>query len=269
MLFVNNIKENAKKIINTELITHFCAVMFPFVCGLAFILAGVMLSSAVIPVAGEYVSSLILFLFFMFTVAMTIPLFYGLAVFESNCAVNGKSDFSDMFRGYCSAYLYFRSICYFYGMLWRFLLVFALPLILIREFALYTVNSKYSFFHPVSAGGYDITYTLLVILIIASVITSFTIYSKYIFASYFVAIREQTAVSDCFFAAKVYERDCAKELGSLASSFLPLLVLSVASFGIIAVYAVPFMLSAIYLFAHERYNADDLNSKFKDKLFAK
>ena len=114
----------------------------------------------------------------------------------------------------------------------------------------------------------DITYTILALLIIFTLTVSSTIFSRYVMAAFLTVTCEEKSVSDCFFTAKIYTRHYKNFQSRLAISFVPLILLSVASFGIMFLYTLPFMFTSFFLFAYERYNDRLLNKNIAKSIFS-
>lgn len=261
---VKLLKEQARKILISDLFTHICAFVLPALCVMAFIMTGFSLCTLISYLAGEAVFNVAVFILFFFTVAMTVPLIYGHAVFETNCVRNGKADFSDMFCAFSSFELYFRSFSVFYALLWRFAIVFAVPAGFITEFISYMKGNND---RKIVIAGYDVAYTAQALLIIASLIIAIVIYSSFFVSLYITASRPEKSVSECFYAAKIYRKNCSFSIFKLAVSFIPLMILGILSFGIAFIYVFPLMLNSFFVFAHKRYENTELNEAVTNMIF--
>ena len=260
---VKNIRDKARKILSNSFFTQVGALLFPWVCITSFISAEVSLAALVNEIYFDAVLSLIL----LFTVLMAIPFVYGYSAYMTKIVTEGCADFSELFIAFSSSKLYFRSFRLFFSLTVRFLAVFFLPLYFIYEFTAYigSVNSPYK----ISYSGMDITYTILAILIVVTLTVSSVIFSRYIMACYFTVTNNEKSVSDCFFTAKIYTRHCKKLWNKLATSFIPLILLSVISFGIMFLYTLPLMLTSLFLFAHRMCSNRQINQNMANTIFAK
>jgi len=250
MLSVKELKNEAAKTVSREFLPHAGALLLPSVCFLSFIYAGITLADLSYPFAGEAVFGLAVYLLLLFAVAMTVPLLYGYAVFLTNCVKYGKSDFSDMFCAFSSSELYFRSFKMFYSLLWRFLLTFAVPSVLINIFVSYTNGSIEG---KITVAGYDLSYTLQVILILVSVITAVLVYGRYLLSVYIAVQNSEKPVSKCFFAAKIFRKNSRRLFSRLALSLVPLTLLGILTFGIALIYILPLVFTAFFILAHRLY----------------
>ena len=264
MLSVKNIKKTAQNILNNDWFAHICAFLLPAICTICFLSVGIILADFVPNFAGENTYNVTVFLLTAFTAAMVIPFAYGYSVFMTNCVKNGKADFLDMFSPFSSQELFFRSFKLFYALLWRFLIVFAIPIVFIEKFITYLNSGKSE---NIVFYGYDITYTFFVIVIALSSVISAVIFSRYALAMYICVIKDDKKVSECFFSAKIHLKTCIINQNRLALSFIALLLLGFLSFGILFIYIIPLIYVSQFKFAMERYEDTTLNQKTKDLIF--
>lgn len=250
MLSAKELKNEAVKTVSREFIPHAGAFLLPAVCFLSFIYTGITLADMFYSLAGEAVFGLAVYVLLLFTVAMTVPLLYGYAVFLANCVKYGRSDFSDMFCAFSSSKLYFRSFKVFYSLLWRFLLTFAVPEILIIILVSYTSGGIEG---KISVAGYDLTYTLQVILIIVSVIAAFLVFGRFMLSVYIAVQHPEKPVSKCFFAAKIFRKNSRSIFSKLALSLIPLTLLGILTLGIALIYIIPLVFTAFFILAHRLY----------------
>ena len=261
---VKTIKNTAGKILNAELFSHISAMMLIAVCVMSLLTTGEILTTLWGDLFGYTAYALASFFLYAFTAAMIIPLIYGYAVFETNCVKNKKADFTDMFCAFSELSMYVRSFKVFYALLWRFAIVFAIPAELIRKFISYTNGNNYS---KVIISGYDFGYTAIAVLIIASVIIALVIYSKFFLSLYITVVRPEKSVSECFYSARIYRKNCSASQFSLAISFIPLMILGILSMGIAFIYVIPLMLTSFFVFAHKRYENTELNEAVTNMIF--
>lgn len=258
------IKITAGKLLNKDLLSHIGALFLIAVCFSSFMTIGTILTTIVGDFGTYYAYVVSNCFFYAFAVIMIIPLFFGYAVFETNSIINGKANFSDMFCAFSDSGLFWKSFRVFYALLWRFAVVFAIPVYLIIRFISYT-NGVWDYRYIIA--GYDLTYTFQVILIIVSVIAAIIIYSRFIISLYITVTRPEKSVSECFYAAKIYRKNCSFSLFCLAASFIPHMILCILSLGIAFIYVIPFMLTSFFVFAHKRYENTELNEAVTNMIF--
>ncbi len=262
---VKSIKNSARKILSRNFFIQIGALLFPWVCITSFIYTGVTLASFVPLSVSDMVFNAVIYLVVLFTVAMAFPLVYGYTAFMSKLVSTGNAEFYEMFIAFCSLKLYCRSFRLFFSLIIRFFIVFSVPLCFIYEFTAYT--NGIGTWSKLIYCGMDLTYTFLAVLIVFTLTVSTVVFSRFIMACYLTVTHEEKSISDCFFTAKIYTRHCKKHQLRLATSFIPLILLSVASFGILFLYTLPFFFTSLFMFAHERYNDRQLSQNMAKSIF--
>ena len=256
------IKKEAKKLLSHNRIAHI-AVFFCFaVCVPGILFAG----SSVLALLEPYLSDpvyLTLSAFFTTLVILTaVPLFYGVGVFEYNVIHTGQADTSDLFYAFGSARMFRRSFFLFWGLMWRFLLIFSLPLMLADEFFAYVAGES-MMFYPLTYAGYDLTYLVLSLVLVLSFIACTGIYARYASAVYLTVQRENLPVSLCFAAAGFAASGHSRRYFALITSFLPLIFLSLITLGVLLVlHTIPLMLLAVFLLAADLCETKDVADRF-------
>lgn len=265
MLSVKQIKKTAGRYVLSEFGIHFFAVSFIAVCVFAFLAAGDSVAVLAGALAGDTVYFVVSYLFTAFTIIMTVPLIYGYAVFQTNCVKNQKACFFDIFHGFSSIRLFIRSFKVFLALALRFIPTFAIPICLITEYTLYSNGD--GLLKSIMLYGYDITYTFLVIGIIASLIISSMIYTRFIMSLYIVATRENYSVSSCFFTGRIYLKGCNGIRFKLIMSVIPIIFLTIITLCTALFYTLPLIITIFFVFAHERYQSAELNEKTVEMIF--
>ncbi len=185
--------------------------------------------------------------FILFTVIMVLPLVYGYVTFIAKAVDGEDAAITDLFSGFRSFSAYKRSICLFWSILWRSAIAFSPALYLGSEFSLYNEGLSV-YFSPVSAYGFDLTYTALCILIILVCLVCFICISSLFTGTYLAAKKEDLPISLCFRMASVVNFSQGKQFRKLFISFIPLFALSAVTFGVLfLLYALPlYILAGFY-----------------------
>ena len=215
----------------------------------------------------EIVSTAIIILSATLLATFTIPFMYGVFVFAYNTVNTGKSDILDLFYAFSSFKRYLRSYSLFYSVLWRGLIVFFVPLALSEELYLYTAGET-TLLKPVAVLGNDLTYTAVCICIVLAVMYSLAYYTRYFTAIYLVIEREDAPVSQCFFAASVYNYRMKCQMFVAMMTYLPLVAASLLTFGLLfIIYTVPVIVFTFFLFALYRVSDKNHETSVCKKIF--
>lgn len=260
-------KKQAKKLLYRDWITHIGAFFAVFVSTSALATA----ASTIMLLSLEYTNIIVYSLIFLslliLLAALCIPLYYGLCVFEYNAVNTSKTDIKDIFYAFSTPERYRRSFLTAFSVIWRFLIVFSVPLLILGEIYLYLAGQSENFIQ-VAIGGYDITYTYLCVLLVIAFIISFLYFTRYFTAIYIVIECEEARVSECFFAAKIFNRKCLSTLILVALSYIPLAVISVLSFGILfIIYTLPVILITYFCICSHVCNDTKLSRIISDFVF--
>ena len=237
---------------------HVAVFLGAMVCYFGVLFAG----SAVLALSEAYVSPWVFTLMDnllpILLVICTVPLVYGLGVFEYNAVHDAGADITDLFYAFSSGRRFQRSFLLFWSLLWRFFVIFALPLALTNEFTVYTYGESVWFYPVTVAGSYDLTYFLLVVLILLSYTFCSAVYARCFTAFYLAVAHEEQSVSRCFAAAQLVNHGRNRRFFRLICSFFPLILLSVLSFGILFVlYTLPVMLISCFSLAKACCNTEN------------
>ncbi len=200
----------------------------------------------------EIISTVVITLSAILLATFTIPFMYGVFVFAYNTVNTGKSDILDLFYAFSNLKRYLRSYSLFYSVLWRGLIVFFIPLAVSEELYLYTTG-KSLILDPVSFLGTDITYTATCVVLVLASMYSLAYYTRYFTAIYLVIEREDSPVSQCFFAASVYNYSMKSQMFVAMMAYLPLVAVSLLTFGLLfIIYTAPVIVFTFFLFASYR-----------------
>lgn len=198
------------------------------------------------------VSTAVIILSSILLAAFPIPFVYGVFVFAYNTVNTGKSDVIDLFYAFSSLKRYLRSYSLFYAVIWRGVIVFLIPLALSEELYLYT-SGKSTVLKPFSLLGNDLTYTAVCIGIVLAGMYCLAFYTRYFTAIYLVIEREDTPVSQCFFAANTYNYHMKSQMFVAMMAYLPLVAVSILTFGLLfIIYTLPVIVFTFFLFASYR-----------------
>ena len=254
MFSVRQIKKQAKELLSKNIILHIGVITALFTCVTAISL----LSASVLTLINGLVSVAVFYtmqaFFICFGMVMTVPIIYGFCVFECNAVDSQELDIKDLFCAFSSLDVFNRSYFLAFALLWRVGVCFFPAIFFYLEIMLYRI-SKSSFFIPVSLFGFDITYTFMCVLLMFFIITGLAVFSRFFTAIYISVTNEDIPVSKCFSLASVYNHGYKKKLLIITASFVPLIVLSLITMGILFVlYAAPLMLTTYFNFAKNCYD---------------
>ncbi len=246
MQTIHKFKKMSYGLLSKDRILHVGTIIAFGACFTALAL----LPGTVLPLLYQRISDVSIYLldifFFIFRILICIPLIYGLCVFEYNAVSGEKHSVKDLFYAYSSVQRYNRSLLLVYSLFWRFLLVFAPAIIFFYHFKLYS-SGIYLYFKPVGLFGLDFTYSFLCSVFVFFCIIGFAIYSRYFTAIYLTVEYEDMYVSKCFLIAPVYNHGFKKKLFLTALSFLPGIILSIFTAGILLIlHTLPMILLTFF-----------------------
>lgn len=188
--------------------------------------------------------------FLVLFILAAIPLFYGLFVFFQRSAAEKPVSLLNLFHAFSSFRVFRRSFALFWAMLWRAVVHFAVPSLLFYEASLHDIYGS-GYFYPVHtffgipSSGTELAVcgTILLMLALAH-------YTGYFYAVDLALIHDNKSVSLCFSAGAMITKgkDGANlYITYLVFSFIPLLVLSILTFGILLlVYTLPYLLLSTF-----------------------
>ncbi len=193
------------------------------------------------------IGAIFLFLF----LCTAIPLFYGLLVFFMRSAVGKPVSLLHLFYAFNSFRMFFRSFALFWAMLWRAVVHFTLPVLLVYETYLHIIYGSGNFY-PVhtmlgfQTSGIELTaYSTLLFLI------ALGHYAGYFYAVHLAIVHKRRSISLCFSAGAMITKGkdgATFAIAYLVYTFLPLILLSVLTFGILfVVYTLPYLLLSIFI----------------------
>ena len=197
------------------------------------------------------------------SLAIVIPLLYGLLYFEINAVEHNKSELSDLFYAFYSTETIARAYSLFCSFVLRAFLCFVpvLAVIVCRavlnlyfpEIAEYLVRNV-----SVSKLGWKILLTVFLFV-------GFVLSSKHLFGVYICIRFENVKIRDGFYAAGMCMYGSRREMAGLFISFFPLFVVSLYSFGLLLImYFLPYLLIAFtvyskYIYEKEMYTRNTHN----------
>lgn len=257
MQTIHKFKKTSFGMLSKNRIIHIGALLSIGAC----ITATYMLPASVLPVLYGRISDVLIYLlyvlYFTFSFLISVPFVYGLCVFEYNTVNGEKQNITDLFYAFSSMQLYNRSLLLAYSLFWRFLLVFAPALFTFYHLTIYN-SGIYLYFKPISLFGLDFTYTFLCCVFVFFATIGFAIYSRFFTATYLVVEDEDMAVSKCFLFASVYNHGFKKKMFLTALSFIPLIIVSVITFGILfLLHTIPFILITFFNLAKYRCDTSE------------
>ena len=248
---VSLIKKRARQILYKNWLTHIAAFFVFSVC----VTAGYSAAASLLIIVGQYITDT---LFSVFSAAITllmvsvaIPLVYGMFVFEYGAVCKNEADIRNVFYSFGNSYLYRRSVLMFWGLFWRFILIFSPYILLYYEFMAYSTEEE-SIFYSFAYKGYDVTYFLLVCLLTVLFVLCTGIYSRYVTAIMLAVENEDIPIRLCFSLAGVYNHGRTSKFFLVIASFVPLFVISLLSFGILFfIYSVPVIVLSCFILASD------------------
>lgn len=203
----------------------------------------------------ELLASFVIYFFTFLSLALVIPMLYGVISFEINAISNEKSVLSDIFCAFSSSESIVRSYSLFFNVFFRCILGF-LPAVAVYSFKLFVYEEGMLltfFIGNVDAVSFVIN-TLFVIALYLGIVMS----SGLFVGIYITVMRGDLPVEDCLFAAKKCLRGNRFEFAKTVISFLPIFVVSLFSMGFLFVmYTIPYMIITFVMFAkylYEKYN---------------
>ena len=246
---VKDIKKYAKTLLYADWVSHI-AVLFGFmVCILGLSFAGY----ASLALLNKYAHltevhyGLLSVFFTLFIGLPVIPLMYGLCVYAANTVGGHKPNILDLFYAFGSLRAFSRSYKLFFALVWRAIVVFAIPAACVYQAEVLLYEENFLF---VSYYGYDVGYFVISVGLFLLFYAAFAVFARYAAAVYLTAENELLPVSVCFSAAS-FALSCHNGCHSytrLMFSFLPLTILSVFTFGVLfLVYTAPLMLITCFL----------------------
>lgn len=254
MFSARKIKKQSRELLSNNFILQIGVILTLFTCVTAISLLASSVITLIYGLVPDAVFYVIQTFFICFVAIMTVPLIYGLCVFEYNLIITGKGNIKDLFYAFSSYYTINRSFFLAFALLWRAVICFFPATCIYSEIILYKLSRSMLFF-PVNIYGFDITYTFICVLFIILIIIGWAIFSKFFTAIFVSLANENTPVSKCFSLASVYNHGYKKKLVGITLSFVPLIVLSIFTMGIVFIlYAAPIMLVTYFNFAKNCYD---------------
>ena len=261
-------KENARKKLYSNWITHIAAFFTVGICTVGLYAV----CESFLMLFSEFASDELLdfqYVFYVaFTVLMSIPLLYGICVFEYNSLNSDKPSIADIFYAFSSLHRFRRSYLLFYSLLWRAFLTFIVPALISYQIYLYkggfssVLENLIGAFSPVSY------YTAIAFNAVIYVICA-AFFARYFAAVYIIIDREDTPVSHCYLFARVCMYGCGRYFSAMLISFLPLLVVSVLTFGVLfIIYTLPVMLLSLFGLASYVYKKELAEQKISSSLIS-
>ncbi len=245
---IKAIKKCAKQKLYADWFTHISVFVGFFAVSCAVLFGG----AACVTLLGRYAYlsevdfALLDSLYALFVVLCVIPLAYGVLTYAVHITDGQAADVMDLFCAFGSGRAFCRSFTLLWSLLWRAVLVFALPVYLVAQadILLYDENFLYT-----DIGGFDLGYFLISSGLFIVFFAAFAFFSRY-FAGIYFAIRHETARLSVCFSAAAFARKADPVKSSYARlcfAFLPLIVLSLFTCGILfLIYTLPLIMLAFF-----------------------
>jgi len=179
-------------------------------------------------------------LYTVLSLALTIPVLYGLVKFEIN-AIDGKGDIADMFSVFSSLGKLGRVYKLFFHAASRTVVCY-LPFIAAWTF-LNLIYYEGIFGIVLTVYSVDLFRLLLSALVGLMLYLGLLLSAKYFVGIYLCVLREDTPIKECFLVAANCNFMSKGELTGTLISFLPLCLLSLLTAGLLFIlYTIPYML---------------------------
>ena len=249
-------KRCARKILFSDWVSHVLAffVFGTVLAGLVQFGMGAMMLFEQIT-ANYYLSSVVVSVYVLFAVFLSIPMLYGLMYFEICAVEDGKCDLRNLFYCFATGEKLIRSYALFFRLLIKTFLCFipaaAVFVCLLCVYDDASLGIGY-FVKNVNLVGL-LCETVFVVLILLGLVLS----AKHFVGAYICVRFPETKIKDAFFIAKVCTYDSKAEVTKLILSFVPLLFVSLYTFGLLFVmYSLPYMLLSFILMSKYLYDKE-------------
>lgn len=260
-------KQKARRLLYRDWLSQVFAFLIAGAVYFGLMQFGYAAASAFMTLAeNDYLGVLWFSLFLVMSMAVMIPVVYGIFNFEINALKNERSCLSDMFFAFESSQMLMRSYKTALYAAWKSIVYF-LPSLALGIFndAYYTQGI---FGAGVSVFGFDVIYLVLEAAYILLLMVGFILSSRVLVGIYVTVERPDEGVSNCFFTANMCCASSKREMAKLVFSFVPLFVLSLFSLGFLFVlYTIPYMLLCITLFSKYLYTKEMVSRDISKVLY--
>ncbi len=263
-------KSEARKTIYGDWLTHIFAHLLVFVCFAGIVSLGQQMGVLAFSLGiSEHYASLFLLFYDAVALFMAIPLVYGVMYFEMLCSEAKRPNASVVFSAFSTPKTLLCAYELFFALFIRVLPCFA-PAIAVWIYMQYYYSPDI-FVLPVDIGGFDEAYFVLSTVLVALFFLGLVLSSRFFVGLYVCLKRPYLPKRDAFYIGSLCCHNNSSGLVSLFFSFVPLLVISLFTVGILFVaYTVPyitltFMNAARFLYETQMNRKDIQNLVYEDR----
>ena len=214
----------------------------------------------------EYNAELFLKFYNLACIVLTAPLVYGLMYFEMLCSEGQRPSASVCFCAFSSGENLLQSLELFIHLFIRIVPCF-LPAILTRVYMTFFYDSNANIL-PFDIKGFDEVYFLLSTLFIACIFIGLVLCSRFFVGVYVSLKRPEITKREAFYIGSICCHNSNVSIVSLFLSFVPLLVISFFSVGILLViYTIPYMLLTFMNMAKYLYDKEMTEENIKNIIY--
>ncbi len=262
-------KKSARQLLYSDWITQILAFILVGAVYAGLLQFGNVLGALFMYLTGnDNVYRIVLASYITFALILTVPLFYGLVIFEVKAIQGERPRISDIFDVFSD----FGNVMFSYTV---FLHVFLRAVVFLVPAAALWIFTDFYYYEGIFGFGFsfmglDCIYFILKLCVLVLFYLVITVVADKMTGVYISVIREDVDVRDCFFVANVCMKHDKGEMLSVILSFAPLFALSMMTAGFLFVmYTLPYMLITLLVFAKYYYDRQQYASdKLKKLLFS-
>ncbi len=263
-------KSEARKTIYGDWLTHIFAHLLVFVCFAGIVSLGQQMGVLAYSLGiSENYASMFLVFYDVAALFMALPLVYGVMYFEMLCSEGKKPNASVVFTGFSSMKELLGAYELFFALFIRVLPCFV-PAIAVWIYMQYYYSPDILVL-PIDIKGFDEAYFALSTAFAALLLLGLVLSSRFFVGVYVCLKRPYLSKRDAFYVGSLCCHNNSSGLVSLFFSFVPLLVISLFTVGILFIaYTVPyiiltFMNAARFLYEIQMNRKDIQNLVYEDR----
>ena len=262
------IKKQARNCLYNDWIMRILAFVVTRGCCVGVVQFGAAFSLAIEDITqNTRFSTLAYFVYLMLSLVILVPLVYGLFYsFIESINNEDKINLVDLFYAFGNANVLMRSYRLFVYTALKLFVCFLPALVL----SIWCDNYYYSGIFGIESTLYDfdVVYFVIKTIVVVFSVLGFVAGIKNIVGVYVSIKREDKEIGECFFVARICCEDSKGELCACAISFVPLIVVSLFTFGFLYVmYTLPYILITFVKYSEYIYKKEMYTYKTQSVLY--